>query len=108
MNKTEEIQSLSINELVSGTQSRVHTKDQIHFRTDEYFHELVRRCIKERGLKTEAEFFEKLAKDYFGRIGWMKREKRIPEYMTSADLEMTDEEANIKMRKIDWYRKTGT
>jgi hypothetical protein len=73
MNKSIDVKALSIKELIDGTQTRVHTNDQIHFRTDEYLHELIRRCVKERGLSGEAEFFERLAKDYFSKRGWIPR-----------------------------------
>lgn len=99
MKNDQEIQRLSIQDLVSGTQSCVHTDDNIHFRTNRFFHELVRRCIKERGLASEAEFFTKLANDYFSKYGWMKREERHSEFLTAADLGMTEEQCNIAMRK---------
>ena len=100
MENNKQIQSLSIAELVLGTQNCV-PDDQIHFRTNKYFHELVKRCIRERGLKTEAEFFERLAKDYFGRIGWMEKPKpKTPQFLTYADLEFDNEhDCNIAERR---------
>jgi hypothetical protein len=100
-----EIKQLTIKDLINGTQNSVHNDDQIHFRTNKYFHELVKRYIEERGLKTEAEFFTLLAYDYFGRIGWMERKVKNRQYLTAADLEITEEQCNIAMRKINYYKQ---
>jgi hypothetical protein len=105
MEKGQQIQSLTIPELVLGVQNCTNSSDRISFRTNEYLHELIRRCIKERNLSGEAEFFEKLAKDYFGRIKWMEKPKpKQPTYLSAADIGMSEEQANIKMREIDFYR----
>jgi hypothetical protein len=97
--------NLTIKELVDGTQSCVHSDEQIHFRSNKYFHELIRRCIAERGLSSEAEFFERLAKDYFSRIGWMEKQKpKQPTFLSTSDLEMTEEQYNIQKRKNEFYK----
>jgi hypothetical protein len=106
MENKQQIPSLSIPELVLGVQSCTNSNDRISFRTNECFHELVRRCIAERGLSSEAEFFERLAKDYFGRIGWMPREKKTPQYLTWQDLGFKSEhDCNIAEKRISFRQK---
>ena len=103
MENDQQMRALSIRELAKYVQNPcVHSDDRIVFRTSKYFHEFVRRTVKERNLTGEAEFFERLAMDYWGKLGWIDKpfpkEKMI---MTFTDLEFeNDHECNMAMRRI--------
>jgi hypothetical protein len=79
--------------------------DQEHFRTSKALKVLVRQCVVERDLKSVADFYERLAMDYFSRRGWCEYEpKKYPD-LTNEDMEITEEQFNIERRKIDNFIK---